>query len=80
MRYTEIQSYSDIIFKRVTGVKRPTFEAMLDVITAHQASIHKHKSRGRPLKLSTADKLLMLLMYYREYRSFLHISVCYGIS
>jgi Helix-turn-helix of DDE superfamily endonuclease len=38
------------------------------------------KAKGRPNKLSTADKLLMFFIYYREYRTFLHISVCYGVS
>ena len=30
--------------------------------------------------MSNADKLLMMLMYYREYRTFFHISITYGIS
>jgi hypothetical protein len=36
--------------------------------------------RGPKVKLSMEDKLLMLLIYYREYRTFLHISSDYGIS
>ena len=36
--------------------------------------------RGRPSKLNNADKLLMMLMYYREYRTFFHISIAYSIS
>ena len=36
--------------------------------------------RGRPCKLCAADRLLMTLMYYREYRSQAHISVAYSVS
>jgi Helix-turn-helix of DDE superfamily endonuclease len=80
MRYTEIENTKESIFKRLTGVKRQTFEEMVSVIDDYKRCCRKHQSKGRPSKLSTADKLLMLLMYYREYRTFLHISVCYGIS
>ena len=80
MRYTEIENTKESIFKRLTGVKRQTFEEMISVVDDYKISCRKHKSKGRPSKLSTADKLLMLLMYYREYRTFFHISVCYGVS
>ena len=80
MRYTEIENTKELIFKRLTGVKRHTFEEMVCVVDKHKTAHRKHKLKGRPSRFSTADKLLMLLMYYREYRTFLHISVCYGIS
>jgi Helix-turn-helix of DDE superfamily endonuclease len=80
MRYSEIENTKESIFKRLTGVKRRIFEEMISVVDDYKVSWRKHKSKGRPRKLSIADKLLMLLMYYREYRTFLHISVCYGVS
>lgn len=80
MRYTEIKNTKESIFKRLTGVKRHTFEEMICVVDKYETAHRKHELKGRPSKFSTADKLLMLLMYYREYRTFLHISVCYGIS
>jgi hypothetical protein len=80
MRYTDIKDYKPSVFKRLTGVRRTTFDEMLKVVCEYKTLHRKHKSRGRPSKLSVADQLLMLLMYYREYRTFLHISVCYGIS
>ena len=80
MRYTEIENTKESIFKRLTGVKKDTFEKMICVVDDYKIANRKHKSKGRPSKLSIADKLLMLLMYYREYRTFLHISVCYGVS
>ncbi len=80
MKYTEIKDYKPSVFKRLTGVKRSTFEEMISVVFSYKQEHRKHISRGRPNKLSIPDQLLMLLMYYREYRTFLHISVCYGIS
>ena len=40
----------------------------------------KGKKRGPKEKLSYRDKVLMLLMYYREYRTFAHIATSYNIS
>ena len=54
---------------------------MLDVINTYKLTNRKHPTKGRkPYKLSAADNLLILLMYYREYRTFLHISKSYGVS
>lgn len=67
-------------FKRLTGVKKEVFAEMLDAITAYKQSSRKHTSRGAPPKLTYADKLLLMLMYYREYRTQFHIGVTYGIA
>ncbi len=53
---------------------------MLEVLNESKAKARKHPSRGTPPKLSNADKLLLLLIYYREYRTQFHIGVTYGIS
>ena len=53
---------------------------MLEILNRAKASSRKHPTRGTPPKLSNADKLLLLLMYYREYRTQFHIGVTYGIS
>jgi hypothetical protein len=50
------------------------------VLDEAKAALRKHPSRGVSAKLSNADKLLLLLMYYREYRTQFHIGVAYGIS
>ena len=69
MFYKDIEKLSSSQFKRLTGVKREVFELMLGVLTVSKANSRKHPSRGTPPKLSNADKLLLLLMYYREYRT-----------
>lgn len=80
MFYKDVEALSDVKFKRLTGVKRAVFELMLEVVAASRAATRKHPTRGTPPKLSNADKLLMLLMYYREYRTMFHIGATYGVS
>jgi hypothetical protein len=66
MFYQDIEKLTSSQFKRLTGVKREVFEQMLAVLNEVKTSTGKHPSRGTPAKLSNADKLLLLLMYYRE--------------
>jgi len=80
MFYKDVETLQPKLFKRLTGVKKEVFATMLDCIDKHKRSIRKHPSRGKPPTLANADKLLMLLMYYREYRTMFHIGVSYGIS
>jgi hypothetical protein len=80
MFYRDVEKLSSSRFKRLTGVKREVFEQMLDVLNESNAKSGKHPGGGAPAKLSNADRLLLLLMYYREYRTQFHIGVTYGIS
>ena len=80
MFYEEIKGLSVGQFKRLTGVKKEVFALMLDAFTTYKQSQRKHALRGVPPKLSYADKLLLLLMYYREYRTQFHIGVTYGVA
>ena len=80
MFYEDIKVLSASQFKRLTGVKQEVFAQMLDAITIYKQSSRKHASRGTPPKLTYADKLLLMLMYYREYRTQFHIGVTYGIA
>jgi hypothetical protein len=80
MFYEDIKKLSAAQFKRLTGVKKEVFAQMLEVVTTYKQSNRKHRSRGVPPKLSYADKILLMLMYYREYRTQFHIGVTYGIA
>ena len=78
MRYEEIKGISNENFRRCTGVVKPVFEKMLEVLeVAHE---HKKRFGGRPSKNSVGDMLMMTLMYLREYRTYLHIGQTYGVS
>ena len=74
MRHTEIKNLSSSAFKRLTGVKPITFCTMVSELERLRMSNRKHPIRGRPPKISLEGRILMLLLYYREYRTFFHIS------
>jgi Helix-turn-helix of DDE superfamily endonuclease len=74
MNYKTIEHLKDSDFKRLTGVRRETFDQLLAVIEKGLRDF------GRPPKLSRADQLLMTLMYWREYRTEFHIAQSYGVS
>ena len=78
MRWEQIKTLTDSKFQRATGVKRKTFEQMLSAVAAHKSQ--RTDNRGRPSSICVEDQLLIMRMYYREYRTFLHISITYQIS
>lgn len=74
MFYADVILLKPPVFKRLTGVPLETFSAMV-------AALEKHLSHmGRPPKLCREDRLLMTLMYWREYRTYAHIAHTYGLS
>jgi hypothetical protein len=82
MRYTQVQELSAEKLRRLTGVKRATFEKMAEILLAKymdEKSAHRWKGPRRP-KLCTEDKLLLSFDYLREYRTTFYVSVSYGVS
>ena len=78
MTYEKIATYSGAKFRRITGVKRSTFEKMVEILKKEDAE--KHRRRGRHQKLSIEDLLLVTLEYLREYRTYAHIVASYDIA
>ena len=78
MKYEKISEYSNTKFRRITGVKRTTFDKMVEILRKGYAE--KHRRRGRTPKLSIEDLLLATLEYLREYRTYAHIAASYGIA
>ena len=69
------------IFKRVVGVKPSTFQVMVKEYKTSEIERKKmHKVGGRKPKLCEEDRVLLMLEYYREYRTLQHIGIDYGIS
>ena len=62
-------------YQKYFGVKKEIFEKMLEVLNDEYAE--KHKKGGRPSVLSVLDKLVIMLQYYREYRSMDNIAFDY---
>jgi hypothetical protein len=78
MKFENIKDYCDEEFCRITGVKRTTFEKMLEILSV---ALTKRLALGGPKpKLSLEDMLLACLEYIREYRTYAHAAVSYGIS
>lgn len=78
MQWSEISKLSGSQFQRLVGIKRTTFEKMIETIEFQRKQ--RVSNRGRPSSIAIENQLLIMLMYYREYRTFFHISVAYGIS
>ena len=77
-KYNNIKNLKDEDFRRLTGVKKETFELMLKYLYIEQ---NKKKQSGKHLiKLSIEDKLLIALEYLRENRTFYHIAASYGVN
>ena len=58
-------------FKRKLGVKRGTFEAMLEVLRERE---RQKKKRGRTPALCIEDQLVLSLSFWREYRTHFHLA------
>jgi hypothetical protein len=83
MHWQTLQGMGSDKFKRLVGVKRETFDQMVKVLRSKpKTSQHRFKGslRGPKPKLIVEDQLLMMLMYYREYRPFLHVGASFGVS
>lgn len=83
MRWQTVKKLNESNFKRLVGIKRETFEKMVlesKRINSLQPKKKAGKKRGPKDKLNWFDKTLMMLMYYREYRTFAHIGATYNIS
>jgi Helix-turn-helix of DDE superfamily endonuclease len=78
MKFENLKESSDANFRRITGVKRTTFNTMVKILTDAE-SVKKAKG-GRPNKLSIENRLLMTLEYLREYRTYAAIGMSYGLS
>ena len=77
-RYEKASKLSNEDFKQVIGVKKQTFEIMVEILKlAYQA---KHKRRGRHAKLSIQDMLFMTLKYWRQYVTQLELSIEFQVG
>ncbi len=78
MRYSDALEYDDVRFRRLTGIKKTTFQEMLLILT--EAHSRKKAKGGRPNKLQVSEMLMMTLEYLREYRTYFHIGASYGLA
>ena len=78
MKFEKAKDLDNEKFRRLTGVKRSTFDQMISILSES----HKTKKArgGRSNKLRIEDMLLITLEYLREYRTYFHISQSYNVS
>ena len=77
-KYESLKTLLPKNFRRLTGVKRESFEKMIGVL--EKARNNRYRKAGRRGGLSMEDKLLMALEYLREYRTYFHLGKSYGLS
>lgn len=77
MTYEQFKSLKPNAFKRRCGVQPNTFEQMVEILRPH---LDRRGKRGGQPKLSVEDQLLLVLEYWREYRTQFHIGTSWGIS
>jgi Helix-turn-helix of DDE superfamily endonuclease len=78
MRFESVKELRGEAFRRLTGVHKGTFEAMAAVLFT--AKCKQKAAGGKPNTLGIEDQLLMMLEYWREYRTYFHIGQSYGLS
>ena len=77
-KYEEIQGLSHEKFRRLTGVKKTTFEKMITIL--EEAEKQKRQKGGKKCRLTLEDRLVMALEYLREYRTYFHLTQSYSLS
>lgn len=77
-KYRQLADLSNENFRRLTGVKRTTFNVMIEILAESDRA--KKAVGGRKSKLCLEDRLLMALEYLREYRTYFHVAKSYGLS
>lgn len=77
MTYEQLKHLKPGAFKRRCGVQPDTFEQMADLLRPH---LDRRGKRGGQCKLSVEDQLLVVLEYWREYRTQFHIATSWGLS
>jgi hypothetical protein len=78
MKFEIVKGLDGEKFRRLTGVKRTTFDKMVNIL--EQSIKSRETTKGRKKKLSIENMLLMTLEYIREYRTYFHISQSYSVS
>lgn len=77
MIYEQLNQIKPSAFKRRCGVHPETFEQMVEILRPH---LDRRGKRGGQCKLSVEDQLLLVLEYWREYRTQFHIATSWGLS
>ena len=78
MKWEEVNKLKEEEFRRLTGTPKKVFYRVIEILKEEENK--KKKRGGYAHTLSMEDRLLMTLEYWREYRTYFHISKSYKIS
>ena len=77
MTYEQLKELKPEAFKRRCGLQMETFSQMIEIL---KPDLDRRGKRGGQSKLSVEDQLLVVLEYWREYRTQFHIGTSWNIS
>jgi hypothetical protein len=77
-QYERLDKLKPAQFKRLTGVKRETFQVMVRIL--RKAEKARQKRGGYKSKLALEDRLLLALEYARDYPTYFRLGQHYGVS
>jgi len=66
-------------YKEIFGVEKYVFDRLLRLLVVAD-TFQRKSTAGRKGRLSVLDKLVITLMYWREYRTYRHIAFDYGVG
>jgi hypothetical protein len=78
MRYEKVKKLSETQFKRLVGVKKETFDQMVEIVTV--AYKEKHRKGGRNSGLSIENMILLTMSYLRSYATFMETGFNFDVS
>jgi hypothetical protein len=76
----EVDKTNDEDFKRLVGVRKDTYRAMVEIHSTALLENKKHKNLGRPRALNPENEVLLTLTYYREYRTYLSTAQSFKVD
>lgn len=79
-KYNQLLKQNPKNFKRLVGVNPTTLGVMIKVFKDYEQQRTQNHGVGGRKTLPAEDKVLLMLAYYREYRTLAHIGVDYGVS
>ena len=77
MTYEQFKRLKPSACKRRCGIHPEIFDQMVELLRPH---VDRRGKRGGQAKLRVEDQLLLVLEYWREYRTQFHIATSWGLS
>ena len=73
-----IEKLKEKEYQELFGVKKATFEKMLEILNEQYKK--EHAKGGKPPKFGVLDKLIIMLCYYREFRTMQNFAFDYEVT